>query len=164
MANLIRQQRLVDTNKRALVKTTIVNEGGFVQEANVVILDVSTLAYAKNANGMIMASNTHPKGLYRVRVKRVFGHGKCDGVVKLQWQGAANAEFLTIGNGHFDFDFDSMGDGAVMSNPEASSNGDILMSTTGFGANNGVTIFIDVRKDSEDYDAGQTADPTAFNR
>ena len=26
------------------------------------------------------------------------------------------------------------------------------------------TIFIDLRKDNRDYDAGQTADPVAFNR
>ena len=57
-----------------------------------------------------------------------------------------------------------MGDGAVISNPEANATGNILISTANIGTGNTFTLFVDLRKDSRDYDAGQTADPVAFNR
>ena len=59
MANTITEHRLVDTNKRTLAKYILVSDG--TQYANSVLLDVSTLKFALNANGYIMASNTHPK-------------------------------------------------------------------------------------------------------
>ena len=162
MANLIREQRLVDNNKRALLKYVYISDSS--AQANATLVDVSTLSKALNANGYIMSSNTDPKGLYRTKIKRIFGQAKLSGYIKLQWQSPTNTEIVTISTGSFDYDFESMGDGAVIANPDASSNGDILFSNASAASGDVVTLFIDLRKDNGDYDAGQTADPAAFNR
>lgn len=162
MANLIREQRIIDSNKRTLVKYVIVSDG--TQQANTTLLDVSTLAFALNANGYIMTSNTHPKTTYRTTISRIFGNTKANNAAfRLQWHGAANSEIVTFGNGQFEYNFEVMGSGGVLTNPEASSIGDVLISTTGLQSNDVATIFLDVRKDARDYDAGQTADRYAFN-
>lgn len=162
MANKIVEQKLVDNNKRTLIKYVFLSDGS--AEANTRLIDASNLRFALNANGYIMQSNTHPKSVYRTTIKRVFGTAKSSGYVKLQWEGDANSEIITFASTPFDYDFSSMGDGAVISNPEANATGDILFSTVGAAANDCFTLFVDLRKNTEDYDAGQTADPYAFNR
>jgi hypothetical protein len=161
MANLLREQRIVDNNKRALIKYVFISDG--TAQSNVVLVNVSTLVNALNTNGYIMTSNADPKSIYRTTVKRIFGQAKAAGYYKLQWQGASNSEIITFSSGNFDYDFQSMGDGAVISNPETSSNGKILFSTSGISSGDEFTLFLDLRKNSEDYDAGQTNDPGAFN-
>jgi len=42
--------------------------------------------------------------------------------------------------------------------------GDILLSINNNKNNDAFTLFIDLRKNNEDFDAGQTADPYAFNK
>lgn len=163
MANVIRNQRLIDSSKRCLTKVVIVSDGS--EEANTVIIDVSTLANSLNANGYIMTANSDPKSTYRTTIKRVFGSASTAGnIVKLQWHGASNSEIVTFGQGSFDFNMDYVSDSAVISNPESSPSGDILVSTAGLHADDLVTIFIDLKKDARDFDAGQTRDPAAFNR
>jgi hypothetical protein len=162
MANKIVEQKIVDNNKRSLIKYVFLSDG--TAEANTKMIDVSNLKFALNANGYIMQSNTHPKSTYRTTIKRVFGTAKSSGYVKLQWEGVANSEILTFSGSSFDYDFSSMGDGAVISNPEANATGDIIFSTVAAAANDCFTVFVDLRKNSEDYDSGQTADPYAFNR
>lgn len=162
MANKLVEQKIVDTNKRALIKYVFLSDG--TAEANTRLIDASNLKFALNANGYIMQSNTHPKSVYRTTIKRVFGTAKSSGYVKLQWEGTANSEIITFSSTPFDYDFSSMGDGAVVWNPESNATGDILFSTVGAAANDCFTLFVDLRKNTEDYDAGQTADPYAFNR
>lgn len=163
MANVIRNQRIIDNNKRCLTKVVIVSDG--TEEANTLIIDASNLRFALNANGYIMTSNTHSKSNYRTTIKRVAGMSSgTDSHIRLQWEGDANSEIITFGQGSFDYDFQSMGDGAVISNPEANATGDILISTAGLDAGDTITLFIDLRKDGRDYDSGQTADPIAFNK
>jgi hypothetical protein len=112
-----------------------------------------------------MQSNTHPKSKYNTTIKRISGNlASANGKVYLQWHGDSNSEIIVTGAGGFDFDFQSMGDGAVFSNPEANSSGDILITTFGLVAGDAATILVDLKKDNNDYDAGQTADPYAFNR
>lgn len=165
MANKITEHRLIDSNKRALIKITGVLDTNL---ANNVLIDVSTLAQALNATGQIMTANTNPRSRYDVTVKRVVGNVNLNGYVKLQWQGAANTEFLVLGPNYTDFDLDKDGINAVIPNNETSSNGDILISTqgvVGVGAgNNSFSLLLDLRKSADSYDSGQTADPAAFNR
>lgn len=160
MANTIREQRLIDSNKRALIKYIILSDGS--QEANTRLVDASNLALALNANGFIMSSNTHPKSNYRTTVKKIKTYGRTSGSVRLKWEGDANSEIIVFGSGSVDFTFEN--DGAVITNPEANATGDILVSTANLAFGDAITIFIDLKKNSEDYDAGQTADPYAFNR
>lgn len=162
MANLIREQRLVDSTKRALAKYVLVSDG--TQNSNTKLLDASTLAFSLNANGYIAATDSDVKSLTRTTIKRISGQLASNiGRIKLQWHGAANSEIVTFGPGSFNYDFESMGDGATISNPETASNGDILISTTNLATGDLATIFLDLRKDARDFDAGQTNDPYAFN-
>lgn len=162
MANLIREQRIVDNNKRALLKYVMMLD---TAAANITLVDASTLRFALNANSQIMSSNTHPRSEYRTTIKRIFGTARANAYIKLQWQGATNTEIVTINNGPFDFDFHSMGDGAVVGTTETSGqNGDILVTIVTPSSADAATIFIDLRKNQSDFDQGQTADPAAFNR
>jgi hypothetical protein len=160
MANTIREQRLIDSNKRALIKYVIISDG--TQESNTVLVDASTLAFALNANSYIMSSNTHPKSNYRTTVKKIKAYAKTSGSIRLKWHGDANSEIIVFGSTSVDFNFEN--DGAVISNPEANATGDILLTTLAMASGDALTIFLDLKKDSRDYDAGQTADPYAFNR
>lgn len=160
MANTIREQKLIDSNKRTLIKYIILSDG--TQEANTRLVDASNLAFALNANGFIMSSNTHPKSNYRTTVKKIKAYGRTGGSIRLKWEGDANSEVIVFGSGSVDFTFEN--DGAVITNPEANATGDILVSTANLVLGDAITIFIDLKKDSRDYDAGQTADPYAFNR
>lgn len=166
MAYTWTEQKLVDNNKRALIKYTL--EGDTTATANVLLLDVSSLRYALNANGYIMSSNTHPKPIYRTTIKRIFGQmSDTTGYGKLQWSiKDANTTIVTLGSGSFDYDLTSLsGDVATIQNPDsANSTGDILYSASGHSGAHSLTLFIELRKDSGDYDAGQTADPIAFNK
>lgn len=163
MANLIKEQRLIDSTKRALVKYVFVSDGS--ADANVTMLDVSTLKYALNANGYIMTANTDIKASYKIAIKRIFGHigTNAESYIKLQWRGTANTEIAVFGgSGPIDINFEASGDSALITNPEANSSGDIVYSTN-IPAGGTFTLFLDIKKDAADFDAGQTADPTAFN-
>lgn len=157
MANVIREQKLIDSNKRALVKYVILSDG--TQESNTRLLDASSLAFALNATGII--SQTNLKSNYRTSIKKIKAYSKTTGSIRLKWEGDANSEIITFGSATVDFNFEN--DGAVIPNPEANATGDILISTLGLSAGDTITVFLDLRKDSLDYDAGQTADPYAFN-
>ena len=160
MANTIREQKLIDNSNRALLKYVILSDG--TQESNTRLVDASMLALALNANGYIMSSNTHPKSSYRTTVKKIKAYGRNSGSIRLKWEGDANSEILVFGSGSVDFTFEN--DGAVITNPEANATGDILVSSANLVLGDAVTIFIDLKKDNRDFDAGQTADPYAFNR
>ena len=162
MANTLKEQRIIDSNKRSLIKYVFLSDGTAV--ANSTLVDASTLQFALNTSGYIMTSNTDPKTNYRTTIKRIFGNAKVNSYISLQWAGSANDSIVTISNGMFDYDFQSMGDGAVIPNNDPNATGDILLTINGNKVNDAFTLFVDLRKNSEDYDAGQTADPYAFNR
>lgn len=159
MANTIREQRLIDSNRRALIKYVILSDG--TQEANTRLVDASNLAFALNANGFIMSSNTHPLSNYRSSIKKIKAFGRTNGSLRLKWEGDANSEIIVFGSS---VDFGTESDAVLLTNPEANATGDILISTANLAFGDAMTIFIDLKKDSRDYDAGQTADPYAFNR
>lgn len=161
MANIIQEQRLVDSTKRALIKYVLISDGS--NEANTTLVDVSSLAFALNANGYIMSSNTDIKSKYNTTIKRIYAAGAGAGTIRLQWQGASNSYIAAFGTGGIDIDFEARSEPTVIKNPETNSTGDILISTAGLGSGTVYTILVDLRKDNKDFDAGQTADPAAFN-
>ncbi len=162
MANTLKGQRIIDGNKRTLIKYVFLSDGTAV--ANSTLVDASTLAFALNTNGYIMSSNVDPKTSYRTTIKRIFGNAKVNSYITLQWAGTSNTEIVTIGSGSFDYDFQSMGDGAIIPMESDATTGDILLSINNNKNNDAFTLFIDLRKNNEDFDAGQTADPYAFNK
>jgi len=162
MANVLKGHRIIDSNRRTLIKYVFLSDGTAV--ANATLVDASSLAFALNTSGQIMSSNVNPKSKYNTTIKRIFGNAKANSYVSLQWEGDSNTEIVTFGNGSFDYDFQSMGDGATIPNNETNPTGDILFTVNNNKNFDSFTLFIDLKKDNNDYDAGQTADPYAFNR
>jgi hypothetical protein len=170
MANTIEEQKLIDTQKRALLKYVFVGDG--TEETDLTLIDASNLAFSLNANGQVMSSNTHSKTRYRTAINRIWGTAgitAAGGYITLDWNNTpeSNNLIVAIKNGAFDFNF--VGDGApggVIRNPNtdaANASGDIQLTTVGTSAGDVFTLFVDLKKDNQDYDAGQTADPHAFN-
>lgn len=158
MATTLSTQVLVDSNKRALIK--YVGTGGGDSGT---LLDASGLAFSLNANGYIMSSNTHIKPTYRHQIKRVWGQGQiAEGKsVILKWANTTDS-IVSFGNGNFNYNFDA--EASPASIPlTTNANGDIGFTSTA-GSTDSWTLFIDLKKDARDYDAGQTADPYAFNK
>lgn len=162
MANRIFTQKLIDTQKRAVIKIVVLSDG--TNESNTAIIDASQLAYALNANGYIMSSNTHPKSNYRTTIKRAYGQAVSNGCFFISWQGDNKAPILTMSGGIFDYNLETSGYNAVFTNPEANANGMILLSSTNAKNGDSLTLILDLKKDNRDFDAGQTADPDAFKR
>jgi hypothetical protein len=166
MANVITEQKIIDTQKRSLLKYVIRFDG--TAAANTLLVNAANLAYSLNATGQIMTSNTNPKSIYRTTIKRIFGQGqfKSGYSVALGWQSDANSDIVTVGSGWFDYNFDPQGMSAAIPIPNNTTNrtGNIVISTVGsVAASDAVTIFIDLKKDNNDYSSGQTVDPAAFN-
>lgn len=161
MAATVKTEVLVDTNKRSLIK--IVATGG--GDTDTLLLDVASLKFSLNANSKILGTGTDRKSKYKTSIKRIFGQGQmADGkVVTLKWQDDNATPIVTFGNGQFDYNFDAEGlTGAIYTANVANATGNIRFSATST-TGEAFTLFIDLKKDNGYYDAGQTADPTAFN-
>ena len=161
MATTITKQVLVDTNRRSLVK--FVGVGG--TDANTTLLDVSTLQFALNVNNQILGAGVDRKTTYNNTIKRIYGQGQMTSStnVTLKWKSDSNNAIVTFGTGHFDYNFDREGmSGAIATPVGANATGNIIFTSTAT-TGDAFTLFIDLKKDNRDYDAGQTRDPAAFN-
>ena len=162
MANsVLSTVKLVDSTHRTLIK--IVGTGG--GDANVVLIDAASLAFSLNANSKILNSGTDRKSTYRTTIKRIWGQGQIgtNKIVTLQWKDDTNSPIVTFGTGHFDYNFDREGmTGAIATPVGANATGNIIFTSTAT-TGDAFTLFIDLKKDNRDYDAGQTRDPSAFN-
>lgn len=161
MATELSTVKLVDTTHRTLIK--IVGTGG--GDANTVLVDAAKLAYSLNANSKILGTGTDRKSQYRTTIKRIWGQGQVasNKYVTLQWADDTNSPIVTFGTGHFDYNFDREGmTGAIATPVGANAKGNIIFTSTAT-TSDAWTLFIDLKKDNRDYDAGQTADPAAFN-
>lgn len=162
MATTLYTTKLVDSTHRTLIK--VIGTGG--GDANTVLIDAGSLAFSLNANSMILGAGTDRKSSYKTSIKRIWGQGQIasNKYVTLQWQDDTNSPIVTFGNGHFDYNFDREGMSAAIYTPaNANATGNIVFTNTGT-TGDAFTLFIDMKKNNEDYDAGQTADPAAFNR
>jgi hypothetical protein len=165
MANRVETQKLIDTNKRTLLKYTIFADGAAT--ANASLIKFNELRFAMNANGAV--SNTDPKANYGIGIRHIYGYSKIQnsaGYVTLKWENDANSEIFAFGTGSFDLDISggsNSGDPAVIPSPAANAKG-FIYSATSPTAGDVINLFIDIRKDSRDFDAGQSADPVAFNK
>lgn len=169
MANFVRTQKLIDNNKRTLIKYVIVADG--TATANATLIKFGDLNYALNATGYI--AKTDPQTHYEVTVKRVYGYSSIDsGYVKIQWEdddtiGNANTEMVAFGSGNFDLDMTSItGENAVIRPYAVGENANcvgLIYTMSSPTAGDVIDLFIDLRKAGQDFDQGQTADPVAFN-
>lgn len=162
MANKIIEERLVDSNKRALLKYVYISDG--TAEANTLLIDTSSLAFSMNTNNKIMSGNVDAKAAYRVGVKPLYGSARVANTVSLAWRSGANTEFITIQSGTFDYSFAGAGTGGgIITNPmAASANGDVLLNVRSPVVGDSFTVFLELVKNPADYDQGQTASPLTF--
>jgi len=166
MANVIQEQKLVDSNKHTVIKYV-----GSVDTvaANATMMVAANLAFALTSNGnnlLTLGDTTNAKSNYRTTIKRIWGQGhfKSKGYVTLAWGSVSNNVIVSIGDGQFDYNFDSEGLSSAIGVPNgATSNGNILINTVGVAAGDGFTLFIDLKKDGKDFSQGQHRDPAAFN-
>lgn len=159
MATVLTTQKLVDTNRHAVIK--IVGTGG--GDANASLIVAANLAYAINATGVVSTSN--PKRLNRVAIKRIWGQAQISNgkIVTLQWGGNTNTSIVTFGAGPFDYSFDSGSTPGTIEIPDqANCTGDIVFTSTAT-TGDAWTLFIDLKKDGQDYDQGQAVRPNDFN-
>ena len=68
MANVIKEQILVDTNRTSVVKYVGILDN--TSMANNLLLDVSNLAFSLNTNGYVMTGGVDHKTTYRTTIKR----------------------------------------------------------------------------------------------
>lgn len=94
----------------------------------------------------------------------MYGNGKISGYIKLGFAGDANADSLIITSGQFDYGAGIMGDGMSITQSGANSKGNLVMTVVGAGANDAMTLFIDIKKDASDFNNGALRDPSAFNQ
>jgi hypothetical protein len=166
MANVFKEQKLVDSNKHTVVKYVGTVD---TNTSNAMLLTAANLAFALTSNGNSVLTpgdwgNT--KSNYRTTIKRIWGQGqtKFNGYLTLSWGSRSNTEIVTFGDGQFDYNFDSEGLSSAIGVPSGiSANGDLLITTTGVVAGDAFTLFIDLKKDGRDFDQGQARDPAAFN-
>lgn len=167
MANVIQEQKLVDSNKHTVVKYVGTVD---TNTANAPLLVAANLAYALTSNSvslLTLGDTGNAKTNYRTTIKRIWGQGqlKSKGYITLSWGSVSNTNIVTFGDGQFDYNFDSEGLTSSIGAPStATSNGNILVTTTGVTAGDAFTLFIDLKKDSRDFSAGQHRDPLAFIR
>ena len=162
MANRVVDQKIIDNNKRSLLKYVIVADGSAT--SNTALVSFANLAFAINATGAI--SNTNPKASYGMTVKRIYGYSNMQSAGAyglLGWLNDANSAIVSFKTGAFDYNMTgTSGDGAVITSPAANTKG-LGLTFASPTSGDSITLFVDLRKDSADFDAGQTADPTAFN-
>lgn len=166
MANVIQEQKLADSNRHAVVKYVGVVD---TVAANASLLVAANLAFALTSNGnavLTPGDTANAKVNYRTTIKRIWGQGqfKSKGYVTLNWGSVSNTNIVTFGDGQFDYNFDAEGLSCAIGVPATStSNGNILITTTGVASGDAFTLFIDLKKDARDFDQGQARDPAAFN-
>lgn len=162
MANRVETQKLIDNNRRTLIKHVIFVDGSAT--ANASLIKFSELNYAINATGAI--SNTNPQAEYDVSIKRIYGYSKIQnagGFITLKWENDANSEIVAFGSNNFNIDMSGIaGDNAVIKSPVANAIG-LIYSAASPTAGDVINLFVDMKKGGQDFDQGQTADPAAFN-
>lgn len=161
MATTLYTTKLIDTTHRTLIKIVGIDGG----DANTLMIDAASLSNSLNVNNKILNSGTDRKSAYRTTIKRIWGQGQIgtNKIITLKWKDDTNSPIVTFGTGHFDYNFDREGmSGAIATPVGANATGNIIFTSTAT-TGDAFTLFIDLKKDNRDYDAGQTRDPAAFN-
>lgn len=172
MAHTYTINTVTDTTKRSVIQLMGTFDDAVQETPNTKIL-AANLFGALDTNGRIAAGNANAvyRSTYHLAVREIKFAISSPGAVQLYWRSsgtAANVPFATLtGTGSFSFEQDKSY--FPISGPVANQTGDIGVQTFGFGANSTYMISLDIHKGpvgaqvGRDYDAGQTADPIAFN-
>jgi len=161
MANT--SQKLIDSTRRVVYSFT-----GDAAEVRTLKINPGTLAFSMNANNRILGAGTDRKSQYRLALKKVIysiNGGPSDGFLQISTDGDASPNTMLNLSGSGVMAFAEGGDDFTLAFPvAANSTGNIYFSTSTFFGNCSYSVIMDFRKNPADFDQGQTADPTAFNR
>ncbi len=160
-----RKQTIKDTNREAVIKLTGIIDGGTLppaDAANTTII-VSGLYGALDTNNAVAPlANSVYRGFYNTQIKKInysVATDALNGTVTLNWKGANSNTLIASLQGQGTLDFEQMG-GLINFNADGKTgnSGDIFVSSNGV-VGGGYTFIVHLKKDNNDYSAGQDRDP-----
>lgn len=155
MANFFQDLVVLDTNKRAVIKSTGILDGSGQETANVKILGqglMGALSVDSNSAVTVAMGGTYRPN-YRANVARITYNVQIpNGYVKVDLSGTTICNVATLsGAGDLNFQ-ENMG---TIGNPFSGATGNLLFSTVNASASCAYTVWIDIHKNGLDYDQGQ---------
>jgi hypothetical protein len=142
-------QKLSDSNKKVFIKLT----GTFTDsnnEINASRIQANTLNGALDINNDILVSTGTAKPFYDLSIFRIVYFGN---ITTRLFYGSNDIIYLT-NSGEY-----NLNGGEVRINNMS----DIGIQTINASANSAYTLFLEIHKNNDNYDAGQYSDPAAFN-
>ena len=148
--------KIIDSQRKLVIKLT-----GDGAEGRTIKVDAGGLNFALNTNNQILGTGTDRKAQYRLHLKSVRYDVAGGGYVVITGDGDAANALITMSTGN-EFDFNEGGEPYTLNVCQvANATGNVYLQTV--GTVNGYTVIMDFRKNGQDFDQGQTADPMAFN-
>lgn len=168
MANANNIQRLIDNQNIAIIKLSGSFDGAGGQETGIIKVDASNLNFALNTTGGLKSAGgvgTNALPRYRTSVRALDWSIVGGGQVTLGWDNTVAANqanaIIAICGGNWKWERERW----LVENPHFNtSNGNIYLTTLGFGANSSYSITFELKKYGQHYDQGQIEAPSDFNR
>lgn len=153
MANTV--VKVIDSNKRVLYALTADGADGRGLK-----IDAGKLNYTLNANGYIDTTGTDRQSKYNLYLSKVIYSVNGAGLVTVSTNGDATVNTILQLGGSGTMAFTEGGQNFVIDcAASANSTGNIFVGSTG-----PYSLILDFNKNKSQYDQGQTAMPTDFNR
>jgi hypothetical protein len=147
--------KLIDSNKRVLYSFTSDSA-----ETRTIKIDAGKLNYTLNANGFIDTTGTDRQSKYSLLLTKAIYSVNGAGLVTVSTNGDAVVNTILQLGGAGTMAFTEGGQNFVIDcAASANSTGNVFVGSTG-----PYTLILDFNKDRSQYDQGQTAMPTDFNR
>lgn len=131
MANTILKRTLVDGPRNLVVHLLLQSDGS--EETDYLLIDASTYTPAFEDEAVMKVD-------YAITNTATANTP----VVTLEWEASTDVIFLTLGANSGCYDFTDVG--GISNNASTGKNGDILMTTTGFAANDTLAMTIYLKK------------------
>lgn len=172
MSNIANTQILLDTNRKTIIKLTGEFDGTGQEVSNVKINGANLkFALGQNNNAYLSNNGIATNGLapgqlrktnYDYSISRInYIVSANSGYVKLSWDGTNAATIADLAQGQGDINYQQ--NMAVIQNNASTPNGNVSLTTFGFGANSSYTIIMELHKSANDYSFGQLQSPADFN-
>lgn len=147
--------KLIDSNRRLLYSFTADGADGRGLK-----IDAGKLAYTLNANGIIDTTGTDRQSKYNLYLTKVIYSVNGAGLVTVSTNGDATVNTILQLGGSGTMAFAEGGQNFIIDcAASANSTGNIFIGSTG-----PYSLILDFNKNKSQYDQGQTAMPTDFNR
>lgn len=161
MSNTFTYQKIIDTNKKSVIKLTGMFDGSG-QEANTKRIQANTLFGALDANNNLLITGNTAKTYYELSLFKCWFDINTSGYIQLYWTGDTNTPLLNL-SGCGEYNLNSGQPSIKNNNSSANTTGDIGITSVGMIANNSYTIILELHKNSSYYNYGQLTEPSVFN-